>query len=188
MHPVDETKIDSGPAASVTIRAASAAPHPPQARCPQSNRSQVFFFSAISDQLLAQAIEYVALSFLAEINDNLDVLLPDVPAAQAEDVAFHRYRGTIHRVPDLDGRGAPAGTERDVLVQHGNPLDVGECFYNLFDGERAEDPDPEEPDLFAGFPHLIDRILDGAAHGAHGNDCGFCIVKTVFFDECAVIP
>src|SRR5512137_2245082 len=100
MHPVELTTIVSVPAACVTSRAASAAPQPPQARWPQSNSSQVFFDSAISDQLHPESIELIANPFLAERDDLLDILLPDIPAPEPEDVPFHRYRGTVHRVSD----------------------------------------------------------------------------------------
>src|SRR5208283_3188278 len=41
MQPVEETTMEFGPAALSISRAASAAPHPPQARCPESKSSQV---------------------------------------------------------------------------------------------------------------------------------------------------
>ena len=41
--------------------------------------------------------------FLAERDNLLDILLPDVPAAEPEDVPLYRYRGAVHCVPDLEG-------------------------------------------------------------------------------------
>ena len=76
-------------------------------------------------------VEEISLSGFRQGHDLLDVFLSHVPSPKPEDKIPDGNLHTVQRVPDFESGGSFCA-ERDVFVEHRNPLHVREQLCDLF--------------------------------------------------------
>ena len=89
------------------------------------------------------------------------------PPRPATEECSRGGRGRL-RSADADIVGELAAhADRDALLHHDDVLGAGQRVAQRLDRERPEGNDDDEADADVFLAHLVDGVLDGAAHRAH---------------------
>ena len=89
----------------------------------------------------------------------MDIFLPYISSAKADDIIFHRNARTIKCVLDFEGKRSFC-SKRNVLVEYGNPLDLSKSLRNIFCWKGAEDPDFEQADFLSLTDYMEQKVTD----------------------------
>ena len=80
-----------------------------------------------------------------------------------------------------------AHADRDALLDHDDVARAHQRVAQRLDRERPERYQRDQADAEAVVAHLVDGVLDGAAHRAHGDDQHFGILGAIGAQQPAAV-